>query len=815
MLGAGTGRGSLVDGELILDENGLPFFPGRRFKGLLRESGIEVLEMLTQSGLANLFAHDILELTFGTKTTPAGIRVNNFYLCGKADANGEQAQGTFDYQDIKIWLDYLQSEQKRDKDCQTSTENEYKDLFSKEAILQALTQVRFQTAINEKGFAEEGSLRTTRLLKRNFIFNGKIEITEKEFQTEIENLLVLALLNLRRVGTSRNRGWGTVTCQVYKSDNLAEELGQKMAAKLRDLDEKDLTFKESIGEDEEIQLDERDNSLPRQDEAKDWAFLPYEITNLSPLLFTAPAGDENMVSTLDYIPGAALRGFYANQLISKKGLAPATTHLDEEFRTWFLTEGLFFSNGYPMTLVGDKKWLHHPTPIFLHQCKKGEKPYNLYGVPPEETTKGIGGYLTVDGTSVKKFTPKKTVNFHLVKSKGKTDHQSRIDGNMEEGGIFHYEAIETGQNFYGYIGGPKGKLIAFQQRLGHINNIRIGRSINTQYGKGKISFMEIVNNLADVYNERENSLFPHKNTDNICEINKGEIFLYLVSPLLLTNEWGFYSADEDNLTSFLEKQLGVAQIQVKKRFAEAERSQTFASHLRIHEPEVRGWAGGTTFLLEFKDKDGIPVEIDKQLEDKLNRMQAQGIGSKKELGYGQITLSNTLLKHLTFEKVNSQTKEIIDEPKSNLPPLVGTILKEIYQENLNRLTARAALDKAADYNFGGGNLSNSLIGRLNNICQNSTSEKDFVANLKQLQDQAKRALKRFRAVKKPVSIYDELIEPDLNRWLNGALKTTWVKLGKLDELAKRHNVVIKTAPDYKFFWRLFFNNLRKLQKNDT
>ena len=42
MLGSGAGRGSYIDSDIIVDEEGLPIFPARRLKGLLRESALEV-----------------------------------------------------------------------------------------------------------------------------------------------------------------------------------------------------------------------------------------------------------------------------------------------------------------------------------------------------------------------------------------------------------------------------------------------------------------------------------------------------------------------------------------------------------------------------------------------------------------------------------------------------------------------------------------------------------------------------------------------------------------------------------------------------
>ena len=50
MLGSGAGRGSYIDSDIIVDEEGLPIFPARRLK-VIAESALEVQEMLQQAEL--------------------------------------------------------------------------------------------------------------------------------------------------------------------------------------------------------------------------------------------------------------------------------------------------------------------------------------------------------------------------------------------------------------------------------------------------------------------------------------------------------------------------------------------------------------------------------------------------------------------------------------------------------------------------------------------------------------------------------------------------------------------------------------------
>jgi CRISPR/Cas system CMR subunit Cmr6 (Cas7 group RAMP superfamily) len=136
MLGSGAGRGSYIDSDIIVDEEGLPIFPARRLKGLLRESALEVQEMLQQAELDGFLPLRI-DTVFGNSNSPSVLRINNLYPP--------------DYEETVHWLRYIRQE--------------YEQLINKETVTSALTDVRQQTSINEDGYAQEGSLRSIRVLK--------------------------------------------------------------------------------------------------------------------------------------------------------------------------------------------------------------------------------------------------------------------------------------------------------------------------------------------------------------------------------------------------------------------------------------------------------------------------------------------------------------------------------------------------------------------------------------------------------------------------------------------------------------------------
>ena len=81
----GSGQADVnIDYDIIHDELGFPYFPARRFKGLLYESALEVTEMLTLADMN--FETSVLDDIFHHASSDRGkisnvqLVVPNFYL---------------------------------------------------------------------------------------------------------------------------------------------------------------------------------------------------------------------------------------------------------------------------------------------------------------------------------------------------------------------------------------------------------------------------------------------------------------------------------------------------------------------------------------------------------------------------------------------------------------------------------------------------------------------------------------------------------------------------------------------------------------
>ena len=187
----GSGRADVnVDAEVVHDRAGLPYFPGKRLKGLIYESALEVLEMSELAGL-NLFTEEEMEELFQHNVqSDTQLTIPNLQFASEEAARQMEED----------WL-YLQQH--------------YPDLVSAQDVLSLYTSLRYQTMIDrETGTAAETSLRNIRVVDEGLTFCGTVRLkggTRKKL-----TILALALRNLLHAGMKRNRGFGRISCAMLQ-----------------------------------------------------------------------------------------------------------------------------------------------------------------------------------------------------------------------------------------------------------------------------------------------------------------------------------------------------------------------------------------------------------------------------------------------------------------------------------------------------------------------------------------------------------------------------------------------------------------------
>lgn len=180
----GSGKADVIlDSEAVHDRYGLPYFPGKRFKGLLYESAIEMAEISNGSW----FTKEEVDALFGHGSTDEVVmRIDNLTLNN--------------YEKMQTQWKYLQER--------------FPGLFDKDALWESYTSVRYQTAIDKNGIADEGSLHNLRVVDvdAGLKFTGSICLLQDV--PKGQEILEKALMNLRYAGAKRNRGCGHICCRL-------------------------------------------------------------------------------------------------------------------------------------------------------------------------------------------------------------------------------------------------------------------------------------------------------------------------------------------------------------------------------------------------------------------------------------------------------------------------------------------------------------------------------------------------------------------------------------------------------------------------
>lgn len=177
---------TFIDSDVSYDVLGLPIIKSRRIKGLLKESAIEILELISDTK-----KEEIINKLFGKKgNTNAAISFGNFYLENYTEICNEI------------------NEFNNTKENKTIYPNFCKEQF---------TSLIASTAIDHKNkSAVEKSLRTIRALNPGLSFNADIFLAN--LTGDEKNIFDLAIKNLQEGGLSRNRGLGNIELKLVNSE---------------------------------------------------------------------------------------------------------------------------------------------------------------------------------------------------------------------------------------------------------------------------------------------------------------------------------------------------------------------------------------------------------------------------------------------------------------------------------------------------------------------------------------------------------------------------------------------------------------------
>lgn len=178
--GRGDGVAGLVDVEVQHDEVGTPFIGGRTLKGLLVAEAADILFALGR-GLPSQQA----------RWEKAADRLF-----------GRQGAALTGHAVLRVGPARLPADLRQALAADIAHER-----LTAGDVLESLTALRRQTAMDESGVPKENTLRTMRVVLRETTFWSQLGFAEKPSEDDLA-LLAATVKALRRAGSGRNRGRG-------------------------------------------------------------------------------------------------------------------------------------------------------------------------------------------------------------------------------------------------------------------------------------------------------------------------------------------------------------------------------------------------------------------------------------------------------------------------------------------------------------------------------------------------------------------------------------------------------------------------------
>lgn len=601
MLSASGESSAYLDADVKYDKFGLPYLPGKTFKGLLRESVVEVCEI---SGETEAETEKIINTLFGKAggSKSGLLQFNNLRLT--------------DYNMITGDLAHLPA-------------------LTSKIVQSYFTTIRRQITIDENDVAADKSLRTYRLVRKNQVFTGEIGNTEN-IDKAYKTILELAIVNLRYMGTGRNRGFGKIEIRETETQVVPNKENQVAAP--------------SIG----------------------CCKLTYLVTTKSPLQISKQVGEQNTVSTEDFIPAQNIRGLIAALVIDDRNY-PQKAHYNHFFKTLILNGEVKYENAFPYI----HKTKFEPTPFALGIIKTEKKEKRkLHNIFNAKNAKPVKGWCSILGDSIFKTEVSISSNFHSTRK------DDRIAGRStkKDGAIFYYESIDEEQAFNGEIIGNYEDLNYIKTLLESKNSIhRIGKSKTAQYSVIKFSDITI-----EPVEPRE------------IERKGNQFYIVFQSPVIVYNEFGTAIPDEE----YLQKELDRFNIKIEKIASRNTLVENYMGVWRSKTNRENAYAIGTTVLVTSN------VEVD------WTKIQIDGIGERTNEGYGRVklmALGNQYEPQKVEDKTLPATAPAIKSRTAN--DIWGFFIK---QQNDDEIKTKAIKDSAHH------KLTNHLIYRLkeqlNNCC---------------------------------------------------------------------------------------------------
>lgn len=198
IFGSGNSLGSIINEEVLHDDEGFPYYNAKTLKGKIRKEAENIYVNIGGARLGKAFINIFgSEFNKGNQHIDGKVKFSNLGLSNE----------------IKNNLKFLMNER----------------IITKNEVLNSLTNIRQFIKI-ENNNAVDGALRSIRTIKPELKFVSEIECDFENGSLE-EALLYCSLGNLKYLGMNNSKGRGEVECKLIREginlENCIKEVLKK------------------------------------------------------------------------------------------------------------------------------------------------------------------------------------------------------------------------------------------------------------------------------------------------------------------------------------------------------------------------------------------------------------------------------------------------------------------------------------------------------------------------------------------------------------------------------------------------------------
>ena len=570
---------------------------------------------------------------------------------------------------LKKWLEYLQHP--------SIKSNLYPD-----DVVQHFTSVRAQTSIDRHtGTALENTFRLTRNLKAGWVFWAPVRFVEPPDESVLTTL-VLGAAALQHMGTSRTRGLGKIRCRficgltdkVLSSTalpSITEDSPVDLSQTPKEHETESVNVTEGKDTAEQISQTSEDPATDSHCSNCDTTthILRYRLTFREQVVIPMADGDPNTVVTRQEVPGSSVLGAAAWKYLRQTDKSPEE---DETFRHAFLDGGLRFLTAYPEAIDTQQRMI--PIPHSIREFKRTkaaivdflkQPPSNLVNQPTKRLGRRFG---RIGRKGLETQTVKIEHNYHHARAANDRSI-GRARGNEAEDGsaFFRYMAIQADQTFQGAVLGSMSDLAKLKKWLPTGSLIRVGRSRSAQYGETEF---EWIGNIEKLGKHIEWNGFLSQNPPP----NLGtRLIITTLSPMLTTNDCGHPNVcfPKQELASVMG--WNAAELTLLSSYTRTEVIGGYNRHLRLPRQQLPAIDAGSVF--EFK----LPKSLNENDQKRLLNLERNGLGLRKNEGYGRIAVNRQddliLTKETQLDDPGQQKRR--DAPDGRITPEVRELLEGV------------------------------------------------------------------------------------------------------------------------------------------